>query len=82
MREYLKVVRAEFSTLSLAVFVISVIAWRRQAPLHLELKTRLPQAFGYFSKSWAIFLPLSGHTDVFPSLTGCLVKDVKITIYI
>jgi hypothetical protein len=36
----LKVVAAEFSTLSQAVFVMSVIAWRRQARPHLELKTQ------------------------------------------
>ncbi len=37
----LKVVWAEFSTLSLAVFCfMSVIAWYRQAHPHLELKTQ------------------------------------------
>jgi hypothetical protein len=36
----LKVVCAEFSTLSLAVFVMSVIEWHLQARPHLELKTQ------------------------------------------
>ncbi len=35
----LKVVCAEFSTLSWAVFVMSVIAWHTHASPHLELKT-------------------------------------------
>ncbi len=35
----LKVVWAKFSTLSLAVFVMSVIMWHSQARPHLELKT-------------------------------------------
>jgi hypothetical protein len=38
IRENLKVVRYKFSTLSLAVLVISIIAWHRQAWPHLELK--------------------------------------------
>jgi len=40
MGENLKVVWAEFSTLSLAAFVKSVIARHRQEWLHLELKTQ------------------------------------------
>jgi hypothetical protein len=40
MGENLKVVCAEFSTLSLAVFVVRVSAWRRKGCPHLELKTR------------------------------------------
>ncbi len=38
--EYIKVVWAEFSTLSLAVFVLTEIVWHRQARARLELKTR------------------------------------------
>ncbi len=34
----LKVVLVKFSTLSVAVFVMSVIDWHRQARLHLKLK--------------------------------------------
>jgi hypothetical protein len=40
MGNNLKVVWADFSTLSLAVFVLSVIEWNTKARLHLELKTR------------------------------------------
>jgi hypothetical protein len=40
MRVDLKVVSAKFSTLSLAVFVISIIAWHTQARPSLELKIR------------------------------------------
>ena len=40
MGDNLKVVCAEFSTLSLAVFIMSVIVWSRQARPHLELKPR------------------------------------------
>jgi hypothetical protein len=38
MGENLKVALAEFSTLSLAVLLLSVTAWQRQACPHLELK--------------------------------------------
>ncbi len=40
MGDNLEVVWTEFSTLSLAVFVMSVIGRQRQARPHLELKTR------------------------------------------
>ncbi len=39
--ETLKVVWSEFSTLSLAVFIMSVIAWHTHTCSHLQLKTRL-----------------------------------------
>jgi hypothetical protein len=38
--ENLKVVWAKFSTLSLAVFVMSIIAWYRQTRSYLKLKTQ------------------------------------------
>ncbi len=38
--ENLKVDWDEFSTLSLTVFIMSVIVWSRQARPHLELKPR------------------------------------------
>jgi hypothetical protein len=37
-RDNLKVIWVEFSTLSVAVFVMSVIEWHRQAHPHLKLK--------------------------------------------
>jgi hypothetical protein len=40
MGENLKVVWAEFFTLSLSGFVIGVIEWHRQACSHLDVKTR------------------------------------------
>jgi hypothetical protein len=40
IEENLKVVRAKFSTLSQAFFVMSIIAWHRLIQQHLELKTR------------------------------------------
>ncbi len=47
MGENLKIVLAEFSTLSLAAFVMGVIASHRQARPHLDLKT------------WPWFCPVS-----------------------
>jgi hypothetical protein len=47
IRENLKAVLDKFSTLSLAVLVISKIAWHRQAWPHLELK------------AWPRFRPVS-----------------------
>jgi hypothetical protein len=45
----LKFAWAEFSTLSLAVFVMSAIAWYRQVHPHLDLKTR-PMFFSCYFK--------------------------------
>jgi hypothetical protein len=41
MGENLKVFWAKLSTLSLTVFILSVIAWQTQACPHLELKIQL-----------------------------------------
>jgi hypothetical protein len=51
----LKVVAAEFSTYSLAVFVMSVIAWHTHARPQLELKTRprfCPVSLSLFNPSY------------------------------
>jgi hypothetical protein len=53
MGESLKVVWAEFSTLSYAVFVMSVFAWHAKACPHLELKTQ------------PSFRPVNAHMSLF-----------------
>jgi hypothetical protein len=47
-KEIIKIVWAEFSTLSLAVFVMHAIAQHIQAHPSLELKTHPKQLLGYF----------------------------------